>query len=315
MQYTQGPNGEIVKLGSAVRADAYMENLARTSPNTFTVMIGNQRITPGHPLYPTSDTIEFGSANTELVNGKPVFNGMATFTRIVPVTDADGNPVLDGNDQPKTREEKITQNYTFIAEGVSGESYMSAKANEAYSNVIVDQGYKPGQPLQFQDGLTATGQASLQNYISYTDPALATNVATVQNLGSGDNTMFRRPVYNPYSGTTDYVNYQVKKDTNTGDYIIKVTDSQGRNMYPGAGTIRMETSGQVGTWIKDTETLLNQDGANGVTYSHPSDSTVTTEKPVEVPTEKSTVTAGGYDITKGNTAGQVTNFSQVWENE
>lgn len=281
MQYTQGPNGEVIKLGTAQRADVYMENLARTSPNTFTVMIGNQRVTPGHPLYPKADTIEFGSANTELVNGKPVFNGIASYTKIVPVLNADGEPVVNPDGSQKTREEVITQNYTFIAEGVSADSYMAAKKNEAYSNVLVDQGYKPGVPLQFQDGLSDTGQASLRNYISYSDPALATNVANVQNLNAGSNTAFRRPVYNPFTGDVDYATYQVKKDQATGDYIILVTDSQGRNMNPGAGTIRMETSGQVGTWIADWEYEMNADGDRGVKYDHPSGTTTnTTTTPV-----------------------------------
>lgn len=265
MQYSVDASGNVVKLGSAYHADYYMENLAKTQPNNFAVYIGNERITPGDPRYPDPTSIEFGSANLELINGKPVFNGIGTVTTVI----VDPKGTLDADGNPKNIERKENLNYTFVAEGVSGQTYMAAKANEAYSNIIVDEGYQAGVPLQYQNNLTATGQSSLKNYIMATDPILAENVSTMEKLDGGETTVFRRPMYSPYSGDTEEIKYTIERDSKSGDYIVRATDEQGRAMYPGASEVRFATSAQVGTWIKDTESLMNQDGSNGVTYAYP----------------------------------------------
>lgn len=264
VQYSVDANGNPIKLGPAYHADYYMQNLARTQPNNFAIYIGNERITPGDPRYPDASTIEFGSANLELVNGKPVFNGIGTVNTVI----ADPKGTLDVDGNVKNVERKEVLNYTFVAEGVSGETYMAAKANEAYSNVIIDQGYDPTVPLQYQQNLSPTGQASLQKYVMAIDPELGNNVSNMEQMQSGENIVFRRPMYSPYTGDTEQVKYSVQR-TDTGEYIVSATDEQGRAMYPGAPEVRFASSAQVGTWIKDTETLMNQDGSNGVTYAYP----------------------------------------------
>lgn len=268
IQYGLDANGNPIKMGSTNYIDHYMQNLAQTQPNNFAIYIGNERITPGDPRYPDPSTIKFGSANIELVDGKPVFNGVGNYKTIEPVLNENGDPVLDKNGVKQTQEKTGTLNYTFVAEGVTGSSYLNAKANEAYSNIIVDQGYQPGVPVQFQTNLSPTGQSYVKSYINATDPTLSGNVKTMETMTANDTEAFIRPMYSIYTGNVEQVKYVVKR-TDTGEYIVKATDEQGRAMFPNASELRFGSSGQVAVWIKDTETLMNAEGSYGTIESYP----------------------------------------------
>src|SRR6218665_139575 len=272
-KYTQRivKDGKVVNMGSAERADTQMENLAKTDPISFAIYLNGKRLQPGDDGYPDPTTIKFGSVNTEMVDGKPVYNGTAIYKVL-------GEKPTGETSDPKMKfsEEKITGNYTFVAEGVDLNTYNGAKAAEAYSNVIADPNYDPRVPLTQQKNLSTNGQASLQDYVAAKDPTLGKAGIKVTSLQPGGKTIFQQTFYNGYTGKDDSFVMHVEKNAKTGDYVLEIKDSQGRNLLPNVKELGYSNPAELVTAISDIKENFNKPKGDGTTppvrfSTHPDD--------------------------------------------
>lgn len=264
-------DGKVINMGSAERADVQMENLAKTNPNSWAIYLDGKRLQPGDDGYPDPATIKFGSVNTEMLDGKPVYNGTGLYMTI-------GEKPTGETKDPKMKfaTQKITGNYTFVAEGVDLKTYNGAKAAEAYSNVLADPNYDPKVPLSQQKNLSTDGQASLQDYVAAKDPSLGQAGIKVTSLQPGEKTIFQQTFYNGYTGKDDSFVMHVEKNNRSGDYILEIKDSQGRNLLPNVKELGYSNPAELVTAIADIKENFNKLKGDGttppVTFSrHPDD--------------------------------------------
>lgn len=262
--FTFDENGVLHRGKPTQRADYAMQNQAQNNLSGFAVYLDGQRIEPGDPKYPDPSTIKFSSTNRELVNGKPVFNGSAIYTNVS--QDLRGIKYTNGEDKGEIKKtiNKVTGNYTFVAEGNIGDVYLNAKSQEAMANVVSDPGYDNTKSFYNQTNLNSAGQSSLKSYYSYIDPSLAKTAADMENM-KGDNKMiFMRNSYNPYSGKEDQITYHTTRKGN-GEYVLEITDSKGRNMMPSKKTSNFNSAAELTSWIKSSyEAQANELRGSGV---------------------------------------------------
>ena len=97
-----------------------------------------------------------------------------------------------------------------------------------------------------QSNLSAAGRQSLLDYTTYQDPKLAEQISRTEGLKTaGEKTFFSRDAFNPFSGKTEKINYQVKKSgSSEGGLIVEITDNAGNFLTGNEPSINIDNAAQ-----------------------------------------------------------------------